>query len=75
MAKKNPTVSVIMPVYNVERYVEQSIRSVINQSLKDFELIIVDDASPDGSVDICKRFARADKRIKHNITFTFNNSL
>ena len=59
-----PSVSVIMPVYNVERYVEAAIRSVSAQTLKDFELIIVDDGSSDRSFEICQRFAQSDPRIK-----------
>ncbi len=55
-------VSVVMPVYNVEKFVAQAIRSVLAQSHQDFELIIVDDCSPDGSMDICRRFL--DPRIR-----------
>jgi glycosyltransferase involved in cell wall biosynthesis len=57
-----PTVSVVMPVYNVEAYVAASIRSVLNQTFDDFELIIVDDGGSDSSVDICRAFS--DCRIK-----------
>ena len=52
----NPTVSVIMPVYNVELYVAEAIRSVLAQSFCDFELIIVDDGGTDGSLAICRSF-------------------
>lgn len=51
-----PTVSVIMPVYNVARYVRDSIHSVLAQTFTDFELIIVDDGSTDASPDICRSF-------------------
>jgi glycosyltransferase involved in cell wall biosynthesis len=57
-----PTVSVIMPVYNVERYVARAIDSVLAQSFKDFELILIDDGGDDGSVDIC--YSYKDARIK-----------
>lgn len=57
-----PKVSVIMPIYNVERYVERSIRSVLNQTFTDFELILVDDGGNDGSIDICR--AIDDQRIR-----------
>ena len=50
--KKAPAISVIMPVYNVEKYVEQSLRSVLDQQFKDFELIVVDDCSTDRSTEI-----------------------
>lgn len=58
------TVSVIIPVYNTEEYLEQSIGSVINQSYKNLEIIIVDDCSDDDSVKIIKKFAKEDERIK-----------
>ena len=51
-----PTVSVVMPVYNVERFVGAAIRSVLAQSFTDFELIVVDDRSPDRSVEVCRGF-------------------
>lgn len=55
-------ISVIIPVYNVERYVAATIHSVLLQTYQNFELIIVDDGSPDRSVEICQQFT--DKRIK-----------
>jgi len=60
--------SVIMPVYNVERYLEASVNSVLNQTFTDFELILIDDASPDNCGEICDRLAERDKRVKviHN---------
>jgi hypothetical protein len=48
--------SVIVPVYKVEKYVADTIQSVLNQTYQDFELIIVDDGSPDRSIDICRQF-------------------
>lgn len=57
-------VSVIMPVYNTEKWVEQAIRSVLNQSFSDFEFIIIDDCSTDRSYDICKLYAQKDNRIR-----------
>lgn len=56
--------SIVMPVYNVERYLPQAIGSVLSQTYKNFELILVDDASPDKSGEICDNFALKDKRIK-----------
>lgn len=58
-----PTVSVIMPLYNAEKYVEQAIRSVISQTYKDWEMIVVDDCSSDSSVVIVERIAKEDERI------------
>ncbi len=59
-----PFISIIMPVYNVERYIENSIKTVLGQTFGDFELILVDDCSPDNSGKICDRFAETDKRIR-----------
>ena len=44
----NPLISVIVPVYNVERYLHQCVQSILKQSYENFELILVDDGSPDG---------------------------
>ena len=60
----NPVVSIIMPVYGVEKYLSASINSVLNQTYKNFELILVDDKSPDKSPKICDTFAQEDDRIK-----------
>jgi glycosyltransferase involved in cell wall biosynthesis len=57
-----PKVSVIVPVYNVERYVGAAIQSVLDQTFQDFEILIIDDASPDQSIAVCRRFT--DKRIR-----------
>jgi glycosyltransferase involved in cell wall biosynthesis len=57
-------VSVIMPVYNCEKFIKHSIESVQNQTYKNWELLIVDDGSKDGSLDIAKKYAEEDKRIR-----------
>lgn len=57
-----PKVSVIVPVYNVEKYITETIRSVLAQTFTDFEIIIIDDESKDGSIAICESIA--DPRIK-----------
>lgn len=57
-------VSVIVPIYNVERYLRQCLNSVLRQTYKDMEVILVNDASPDGSLTICEQFAARDPRIK-----------
>lgn len=56
--------SIIMPVYNVEKYVEKAIISVMNQTYKNFELIVVNDGTKDNSMDIIKKLQKEDKRIK-----------
>lgn len=57
-------VSIIMPAYNSEKYIENSIRSVLKQSYRNFELIIIDDCSSDHTLDIVSNFAEQDERIK-----------
>lgn len=59
----NPLVSVIMPAYNAEKYVGQAIESILNQTYKKFEFIIVDDASTDSTLNILKDIRAKDKRI------------
>ena len=59
-----PKISVIMPVYNTEKYVWEAIESVLNQSFSDFEFIIIDDSSTDWSYEICEEYSVKDKRIK-----------
>lgn len=60
----NDLISVIMPVYNVERYLSQSIESVLNQDYRNLELILIDDGSPDGSGAICDVYAAKDSRVR-----------
>lgn len=57
-----PLITVIMPVYNTEKYIQTAIRSVLDQTFGDFELLIIDDQGTDGSIDICRRFV--DPRIR-----------
>jgi|Deesub1362A_J573_1020465.scaffolds.fasta_scaffold00600_5 glycosyltransferase involved in cell wall biosynthesis len=61
---KNPTVSVIMSVYNGEKYLRQAIESILNQTFSDFEFIIVDDGSTDKTPEILKDYAKKDLRLK-----------
>src|SRR5574344_709285 len=58
-----PELSIIMPVYNVKAYLDRSIKSILTQSYDDFELIIVDDGSTDGSSEIVDGYAREDERV------------
>ena len=60
-----PRLSVGLPVYNSESYLAQSIESLLGQTYEDFELIISDNASTDGTADICKRYAEQDSRIRY----------
>ena len=61
---KKALVSVIMPVYNTKDFVWEAIESILNQTFKEFEFIIVDDWSTDGSYEICEEYAKKDKRIR-----------
>ena len=60
-----PTISVGMPVFNGQEYLEPAIRSILDQSFVDFELIIADNASTDATADICREFERLDSRITY----------
>ena len=60
----NPKISVIIPVYNVEKYLSECLDSVVNQTLKDIEIICVNDGSTDSSLKILKEYASKDSRIK-----------
>ena len=57
-------ISVIIPVYNIEKYLSRCITSVVNQTYKNLEIILVDDGSTDGSAKICDEWAQKDERIK-----------
>ena len=57
-------ISIIIPIYNAEKYIAKCIDSVLSQSYNDFELILVDDGSTDSSLEICKQYALKDTRIK-----------
>ena len=57
-------ISVIVPVYNVEEYVEKCVLSIINQTYKNLEIILVDDGSPDRCPQMCDDYAEKDSRIK-----------
>lgn len=59
-----PAISVLMSVFNEERYVPVSIESILNQSFSDFEFLITDDHSSDGTLDILHKYSSLDKRIK-----------
>ena len=61
---ENPTVSVLMPVYNAQRYVAETVESVLAQTFRDFEFIITDDGSTDASLKILEAYAAKDQRIR-----------
>ena len=59
-----PRLSVIVPVYKVEKYIHKCVDSILNQTFTDFELILVDDGSPDKCGEICDEYAKKDARIR-----------
>lgn len=63
MTEKQPFFSIVMPVYNARKYLAAAVGSILNQSYRDFELILVDDCSTDGSDEICRKMADEDGRI------------
>ena len=56
--------SIIVPVYNANKYINKCVHSILSQTFKDFELILVDDGSTDNSYELCKELEKKDKRIK-----------
>ena len=66
--------SIIVPIYNVEKYLPQCIDSILNQDYKDFELILVNDGSPDDSLSICRQYAET-KIVKNRKQWIFYKKL
>lgn len=64
MKKDKPLVSVVMPVFNAERFAHKAIESILNQTLQDFEFIIINDASQDKTPAIIRSYIKKDKRIR-----------
>ena len=62
--KTSPTISVIVPVYNAEKYLHRCIDSVLAQTYQDFELLLIDDGSKDSSGAICDEYAAKDTRVR-----------
>lgn len=56
--------SIIIPIYNVERYLETCVNSVLTQTYSDYEVILVDDGSPDRCGELCDHYAESDSRVK-----------
>lgn len=59
-----PKVSIIVPIYNVEKYLDRCMQSLLGQTLKDIEIIMVDDGSPDNCPKMCDEYAKKDERVK-----------
>ena len=60
----NAKISIIVPVYNIEKYIEKSVESLVNQTYKNIEIILIDDGSTDSSPQICDKLKKEDTRIK-----------
>lgn len=59
-----PKVSVIIPIYNTENYIEKCLNSIVNQTLEDIEILLIDDGSSDNSLEIAREFQNRDERVK-----------
>ena len=57
-------ISVIVPIYNAEKYIEKCVDSILKQSYEDFEVLLIDDGSTDNSLAICRKLQDRDVRIK-----------
>lgn len=64
MTSKKPKVSVMMSVYNAQKYIKEAINSILSQTFNDFEFIIIDDSSTDNSLEIARQYAKKDRRIR-----------
>ncbi|EKT4550943.1 glycosyltransferase family 2 protein [Flavobacterium psychrophilum] len=78
---RNNLVSIIIPVFNAEKFLDETIKSVLNQTLKEIEIILVNDGSKDNSLEVCEKYANLDARIKiisqenSGVSITRNNGL
>ena len=63
-SKEFPKISVLMATHNREKFVAESIESILSQTFRDFEFIIIDDASTDKTLSIIEKYAKKDKRIQ-----------
>ena len=64
MKKITPEVSIVVPVFNVENYIERCVKSIISQTLKTIEIIFLDDGSTDNSLNILRDYEKKDERIQ-----------
>ena len=65
---ESPAVSIIIPVYNVKPYLEKCLSSIRFQTCRDFEVLLVDDGSTDGSADICGSYVALDSRFVRSVS-------
>ena len=74
MLKNNSLISVIVPVYNTKAYLGKCIKTIIDQSYKNLEIILIDDGSTDGTSVMCDEWSQKDARIKQEILH-LNNAM
>src|SRR5262245_53440235 len=67
MPSRTPRVSIGLPVYNGQAFLEPAIASLLAQTFEDFELVLVDNASTDRTTEICRGFAARDSRVRHHV--------
>ena len=78
---KNYFITVVVPIYNAEQYIERAVKSLLNQTTNEIEIILVDDGSKDNSVDILNKVAQTDKRLNvidqknHGVAYTRNKGI
>ena len=70
MKKITPEVSIVVPVFNVENYIERCVKSIISQTLKTIEIIFLDDGSTDNSLNILRDYEKKDERRKVSFIYT-----
>ena len=59
-----PEISIIVPAYNVEKYLDKCMKSILSQTFEDFEVLLIDDGSKDSTPQICDKYAALDSRVK-----------
>ena len=64
MIENNPKISIVIPIYNVEKYLSNCIESITNQSFQNYEMILVNDGSKDSSLEICYKYKKNNNKIK-----------
>ena len=64
MSDNNELISIIVPIYNVQKYLDRCMKTLLNQTYRNIEIILVDDGSPDNCGNICDDYARVDNRIE-----------
>ena len=64
MSDNNELISIIVPIYNVQKYLDRCMKTLLNQTYRNIEIILVDDESPDECPKMCEEYAKIDQRVK-----------